>query len=52
MSRELLKNSLVTLFPYFKRSTHVHEVYIHNMLWILDYQPELRLEFFCLLFSK
>lgn len=52
MSRELLYNSFMNAYPYFKRPTHVHEVYLHNILWILDYQPELRLDFFHLIFTR
>lgn len=52
MSRGILLNSFINLYPYIKKPTHTHEVYVHNMLWILDYQPELRLDILSLIFSR
>lgn len=52
MTQALLINSLDNHFPYLKKSPHVHEVYVHNLLCILDYKPKLRPEIFRLLFSK
>lgn len=51
-TQALLINSLDNHFPYLKKSPHVHEVYVHNLLCILDYKPKLRPEIFRLLFSK
>ncbi|GLV34158.1 Tif-IA [Carabus blaptoides fortunei] len=52
MSRELLQQCFISQYPYLKRSTHKHEVYLHSLLWVLDYQPEFRLEFFYLIFNR
>lgn len=52
MCKELLLQSVVNQFPYFKKSSHIHEYYIHNLLWILDYYPQCRPEIFSLIFSK
>ncbi|KAK9679926.1 RNA polymerase I specific transcription initiation factor RRN3 [Popillia japonica] len=52
MCKELLLKSLRQNFPFYKKSTHTHEYYLHNLLWILDYQPQLRLEILNLIISK
>ncbi|XP_057658400.1 RNA polymerase I-specific transcription initiation factor RRN3 isoform X2 [Diorhabda carinulata] len=52
MCKELFLSSISNQFPYYNRSTHVHEVYVHNLLWILEYQPTLRPEILRLIFSK
>lgn len=52
MCKELLLHSLRNQFPYHTKSTHIHEYYIHNLLWILEYQPTFRHEILHLIFSK
>ncbi|XP_022920873.1 RNA polymerase I-specific transcription initiation factor RRN3 [Onthophagus taurus] len=52
MSQEVILNAFRSHFPYHKKSTHVHEFYIHNLLLVLEYQPEFRLEILTLIFSK
>uniref|UniRef100_A0A1Y1MD29 RNA polymerase I-specific transcription initiation factor RRN3 n=2 Tax=Photinus pyralis TaxID=7054 RepID=A0A1Y1MD29_PHOPY len=52
MSQELLLQSLISNYPYLKRSSHMHEVYLHNILCILDYRPQIRGDLFHLIFSK
>ncbi|KRT81060.1 hypothetical protein AMK59_5202, partial [Oryctes borbonicus] len=42
MCQQLVLKSLRQNFPYHKKSTHVHEYYFHNLLWMLDYQPHVR----------
>ncbi|KAF2881222.1 hypothetical protein ILUMI_24946 [Ignelater luminosus] len=52
MCRDLLMQSLILHYPYIKKSTHSHELYIHNLLWILDYRPNFRADILHLIFSK
>ncbi|CAG9821895.1 unnamed protein product [Phaedon cochleariae] len=52
MCTELLISSVTSQFPYYNKSTHIHEYYIHNVLWILEYQPKIRPDILRLLFSK
>ncbi|KAJ8945039.1 hypothetical protein NQ318_019034 [Aromia moschata] len=52
MCKEILLTSVRNQFPYYNKSTHIHEYYLHNILWILDYQPSLRQDIFFLIFSK
>ncbi|KAJ8974029.1 hypothetical protein NQ317_001817 [Molorchus minor] len=52
MCKELLMNSVISQFPYYNKSTHVHEYYLHNILWILDYQPSFRQDMLHLVLSK
>ncbi|XP_072386800.1 RNA polymerase I-specific transcription initiation factor RRN3 [Diabrotica undecimpunctata] len=52
MCKELFYSSVCNQFPYYNRPTHTHELYIHNLLWILEYQPTLRPEILRLIFSK
>ncbi|KAG5889235.1 hypothetical protein JTB14_006371 [Gonioctena quinquepunctata] len=52
MCKELLMSSITSQFPYYNKPTHLHEYYIHNVLWILEYQPNFRPDVLSLLFSK
>ncbi|XP_028142826.2 RNA polymerase I-specific transcription initiation factor RRN3 [Diabrotica virgifera virgifera] len=52
MCKELFYISICNQFPYYNRPTHTQELYIHNLLWILEYQPTLRPEILRLIFSK
>lgn len=45
-------NSIKSHFPYFKKSAHCHELYLHNLLLIIEYEPKLRLEILHLIISK
>ncbi|CAH1953839.1 unnamed protein product [Acanthoscelides obtectus] len=44
--------SATSQFPYYNKSTHVHEYYVHNLLWILEYQPKFRQDVLYLILSK
>ncbi|KAF5273907.1 hypothetical protein FQA39_LY01022 [Lamprigera yunnana] len=52
MCQDILLQSLIAHYPYFKKSSHTHEVYLYNLLCILDYRPQLRPDIFHLIFSK
>ncbi|XP_074030312.1 RNA polymerase I-specific transcription initiation factor RRN3 homolog Tif-IA [Leptinotarsa decemlineata] len=52
MCREILMSSVTSQFPYYNKSTHMHEYYVHNLLCILEYQPCFRPDILSLLFSK
>ncbi|KAK9873181.1 hypothetical protein WA026_021414 [Henosepilachna vigintioctopunctata] len=52
MCKDIFLNSLITQYPYFKRGAHINEYYLHNLLWILDYQPWFSANIFHLIFSK
>lgn len=52
MCKELLLDSLQRNYPYYVKSAHMHEYYLHNLLWLLDYQPNFRPDIFHLIFSK
>lgn len=52
MCQELLLQSLISNYPYFKKSSHSHEMYLHNILYILDYWPQIRGDLLHLIFSK
>ncbi|XP_011858498.1 PREDICTED: RNA polymerase I-specific transcription initiation factor RRN3 [Vollenhovia emeryi] len=42
MSDKVLLQSLVSRFPYIIHGTYTHEIYIHALLQILNYAPQLR----------
>ncbi|KAJ8920052.1 hypothetical protein NQ315_011705 [Exocentrus adspersus] len=52
MCKEILINFLTKKFPYYNKSTHIHEYYLHNLLWTLDYQPGFRQDILYLVISK
>ncbi|XP_011307388.1 RNA polymerase I-specific transcription initiation factor RRN3 [Fopius arisanus] len=52
MSSNLLLQSLTTRFPFFKAPTHNHEVYIHSLLHIISYAPDLRGEILSLIINR
>ncbi|CAH0555911.1 unnamed protein product [Brassicogethes aeneus] len=52
MCKELLLHSLRHHFPYHTKSTHIHECYLHNLIWTMEYQPSFRSEILHLIFSK
>ncbi|XP_018574446.1 RNA polymerase I-specific transcription initiation factor RRN3 [Anoplophora glabripennis] len=52
MCKEILMNSISKYFPYYNKSTHIHECYLHNVLWILEYQPSFRHDILHLICSK
>ncbi|XP_015115100.1 RNA polymerase I-specific transcription initiation factor RRN3 [Diachasma alloeum] len=52
MSSNLLLQSLTTKFPFFKAPTHAHEVYIHSLLQIISYAPDLRGEILSLVINR
>lgn len=52
MSRDILFQSLISTYPYIKKPAHLHEVYVHNILWTLDYVPELRQDCLNLIFNR
>ncbi|CAH1185721.1 unnamed protein product [Phyllotreta striolata] len=52
MCQAIFVSSLYSHFPYYNKSTHIHEYYLHNLLWILEYRPNLRPEILNLIFSK
>ncbi|GAB0096496.1 RRN3 [Sergentomyia squamirostris] len=39
MASSMVIRTIDTLFPYFKRSPHILGGYLHNILWLLTYQP-------------
>ncbi|XP_055678921.1 RNA polymerase I-specific transcription initiation factor RRN3 [Lutzomyia longipalpis] len=39
MISSLIVRAVDALFPYFKRSPHILAGYLHNVLWLLSYQP-------------
>uniref|UniRef100_A0A1L8DFP2 Putative rna polymerase i specific transcription initiation factor rrn3 n=1 Tax=Nyssomyia neivai TaxID=330878 RepID=A0A1L8DFP2_9DIPT len=39
MISSLIVRAVDKLFPYFKRSPHILAGYLHNVLWLLSYQP-------------
>ncbi|KAK0080743.1 hypothetical protein PV325_013443 [Microctonus aethiopoides] len=52
MSCTLLLQSLSARYPYFKTSTHSHEIYFYSLLRILDYAPQLRSEILSLIINR
>ncbi|EFA10824.2 RNA polymerase I-specific transcription initiation factor RRN3 [Tribolium castaneum] len=52
LCNELLIHALIDHFPYMNKSTHIHEYYIQNLLWVICYQPTLRPNILHLIFSK
>nr|CAI5841702.1 unnamed protein product [Callosobruchus analis] len=52
MCKELLMASITNQFPYYNKSSHIHEYYVHNLLWILEYQPKFRRDVLHLILSK
>lgn len=52
MSGTMLLQSISEKFPYFKASTHIHEVYIYSLLRIITYAPELRRELLHLVINR
>lgn len=44
--------SITNLYPFFKKPTHYHELYLYNLFLIIDYEPKLRLEILHLIFTK
>ncbi|KAK4875405.1 hypothetical protein RN001_011827 [Aquatica leii] len=52
MCQDILLHSIVHHYPYFTKSSHTHEVYLHNLLCILDYRPQLQPDILHLIFSK
>lgn len=51
-SSTLLVQSLSSRYPYYKINTHAHEIYLHALLQILDYAPQLRPEILSLIINK
>ncbi|XP_044732243.1 RNA polymerase I-specific transcription initiation factor RRN3 [Chrysoperla carnea] len=52
MSAEFVVKSLIINYPYYKKPAHQHEVYLHNLLWVLDYRPEFKMEILSLIIKK
>ncbi|KAK3930013.1 RNA polymerase I-specific transcription initiation factor RRN3 [Frankliniella fusca] len=52
MAGDILMSSIISAFPYLKRSTREHQAFVHNMLEILKYQPKFRKEFLHLITKK
>ncbi|XP_018329477.1 RNA polymerase I-specific transcription initiation factor RRN3 [Agrilus planipennis] len=52
MCKELLLQAVISSYPYLRKSSHIHEYYLHNLLWILEYQPDLRRDLLKLIFSR
>lgn len=52
MATDLLLQSLVATYPYFRRSTQSHEIYIHALLQILEYAPHLRSDILSLIINR
>ncbi|KAK9513068.1 hypothetical protein O3M35_001342 [Rhynocoris fuscipes] len=52
MSKEILIASLKKNYPYIKKPSHEHEVYVYNMLLITNYHPAIREDIFNILISK
>lgn len=50
--KELLIRSLSDHFPYYKKTAHCHELYLHNLLSIIEYEPSLRSDILHLIISK
>lgn len=44
--------SIKSHYPYFRKSAHFHELYLHNLLLIIEYEPKLRLDILHLIISK
>lgn len=49
---DLLLQSLVATYPYMRRSTQCHEIYIHALLQILEYAPHLRSDILSLIINR
>ncbi|XP_015595877.1 RNA polymerase I-specific transcription initiation factor RRN3 [Cephus cinctus] len=52
MSSDVLLQSLTSMYPYMKRSTHSHEIYVHSLLQILEYAPQLRSDIVSLIINR
>ncbi|KAE8749588.1 hypothetical protein FOCC_FOCC003576 [Frankliniella occidentalis] len=52
MAGDILLPSIISAFPYIKRSTKEHQAFVHNMLEILKYQPKFRKDFLYLITKK
>ncbi|KAL3270008.1 hypothetical protein HHI36_009065 [Cryptolaemus montrouzieri] len=52
MCTNIILNSLISHYPYFKKGIHINEFYLHNLLWIFDYETSLRPDILHLIFSK
>ncbi|XP_059612056.1 RNA polymerase I-specific transcription initiation factor RRN3 [Phlebotomus argentipes] len=39
MASSVIIRAIDTLFPYFRRSAHILGGYLHNVFWLLSYQP-------------
>lgn len=50
--KDLLLKSIAAHFPYLKKSAHTHELYLHNLLCITDYQPDIRQDILHVIFTK
>ncbi|RVE43242.1 hypothetical protein evm_012122 [Chilo suppressalis] len=42
MSSDLLMQTLIEQFPYYKAGTYINRSYVHNLIWISKYIPLLR----------
>uniref|UniRef100_T1GKT0 Mediator of RNA polymerase II transcription subunit 23 n=1 Tax=Megaselia scalaris TaxID=36166 RepID=T1GKT0_MEGSC len=38
---DVVLENVKQLFPYYKKAPHVVGGYLHNVLWLLEYQPKL-----------
>ncbi|XP_012255326.1 RNA polymerase I-specific transcription initiation factor RRN3 isoform X2 [Athalia rosae] len=52
MATDILLQSLVENYPYFRRTTQSHEIYIYALLQILDYAPHLRSDILSLIINR
>ncbi|KAK2576891.1 hypothetical protein KPH14_005516 [Odynerus spinipes] len=52
MSSKLLLQSVRARFPYIIHGTHAHEVYMHALLQLLDYAPQLRSDILSLIINR
>ncbi|XP_060528989.1 RNA polymerase I-specific transcription initiation factor RRN3 isoform X2 [Cylas formicarius] len=52
MCKEILFKAINMYYPYYNKSTHTQEYYLHNLLQILKYQPSFRPDIFNLIFTK
>ncbi|XP_057322164.1 RNA polymerase I-specific transcription initiation factor RRN3 [Microplitis mediator] len=52
MSSTILVQSLRTLYPYYKKSAHSHQVYLYFSLQIMEYAPQLRSEIISTIIEK
>lgn len=49
---DLVLDTVKQLFPYYKKAPHVVGGYLHNVLWLLEYQPKLNSFVIELVFHK